>query len=117
MTLQLVPSQYMHTGTRYRRIVLTEFQPAIDAFALDMMRRFNKLPAPRKRTWFSFGTVNDVPSQSMQPLIYNTFQAYLRRYVLLCVISQQTDDDLALVLPNIFHRALPLLVPKDSHWE
>ncbi|CAL1696953.1 unnamed protein product [Somion occarium] len=44
------------------------YQPAIDAFTLALMRQFNKLP-------------NDdtSPSSNFQPLIYATFQAYLRR--------------------------------------
>ncbi|KAI0668619.1 FAD-linked oxidoreductase [Trametes maxima] len=52
--------------------------PAIDAFTMDMMREFNKLPSPPKNSWFARkSTVTS--STGTQPLIYNTFQAYLRR--------------------------------------
>ncbi|PIL30759.1 hypothetical protein GSI_06927 [Ganoderma sinense ZZ0214-1] len=55
------------------------YQPAIDAFALDMMRRFNKLPVPRTNSWFGLRkTVQSAPD-AFQPLIFNTFQGYLRR--------------------------------------
>ncbi|KAI0638876.1 FAD-linked oxidoreductase [Trametes polyzona] len=55
------------------------YQPAIDAFTLDMMRKFNKLPSPRRRSWF--GQRQDAKAEEVgtQPLIYNTFQGYLRR--------------------------------------
>ncbi|KAH8101479.1 FAD-linked oxidoreductase-like protein [Cristinia sonorae] len=42
------------------------YQPAIDAFGLALMRKFNKMPIAR-----------DAPA--IQPLVYVTFQAYLRR--------------------------------------
>ncbi|KAI0641100.1 FAD-linked oxidoreductase [Trametes meyenii] len=52
--------------------------PAIDAFTLDMMREFNKLPSPPKSLWFSRKSAA-LPPSGTQPLIYNTFQGYLRR--------------------------------------
>ncbi|KAI0717523.1 FAD-linked oxidoreductase [Cerioporus squamosus] len=55
------------------------YQPAIDSFTLDMMRKFNKLPKPRKSSWFRSSSPVEAPSGSLQPLIYNTFQGYLRR--------------------------------------
>ncbi|PIL30760.1 hypothetical protein GSI_06928 [Ganoderma sinense ZZ0214-1] len=64
------------------------YEPAIDAFTLDMMRRFNKLPPPpppppRSRSW----PWSSPPKQQetttaperVQPLVYATYQAYLRR--------------------------------------
>jgi len=48
----------------------TWFQPAIDAFTLDLMRHFNQIPS---RSIFSSSGSN------VQPLIYATYQAYLRR--------------------------------------
>ena len=68
----------------YDEIFLPNFlrQPAIDAFALDMMRLFNKLPKARTSSWFSTRVATE-PSSSLQPLIYNTFQGYLRRYAAL----------------------------------
>ena len=60
--------------------LLTLTQPAIDAFALDMMRRFNKLAPTRSTSWFRWGkAANAAPLECPQPLIYNTFQGYLRR--------------------------------------
>ncbi|TBU30788.1 FAD-linked oxidoreductase [Dichomitus squalens] len=54
------------------------YEPAIDAFTLDMMRYFNKLPSLPKSSWFgSPGKVET--SAGVQPLIYATYQAYLRR--------------------------------------
>ncbi|KAI8983267.1 FAD-linked oxidoreductase-like protein [Trametes punicea] len=55
------------------------YQPAIDAFTLDMMREFNKLPSPSKRSWFSSRKDTGTHVTSIQPLIYNTYQGYLRR--------------------------------------
>ncbi|KAH9850564.1 FAD-linked oxidoreductase [Lenzites betulinus] len=55
------------------------YQPAIDAFTLDMMRKFNKLPAPSKGSWFGFRNYTKPDVVGTQPLIYNTFQGYLRR--------------------------------------
>ncbi|EIW65190.1 FAD-linked oxidoreductase [Trametes versicolor FP-101664 SS1] len=52
------------------------YEPAIDAFTLDMMRKFNKLPARPTSSWF--GTRRPEPA-TVQPLIYATYQAYLRR--------------------------------------
>lgn len=43
------------------------YQPALDAFTLSLMREFNKLPHAKDTT------------KTLQPLIYATFQAYLRR--------------------------------------
>ena len=43
------------------------------------MRQFNKLPEqPRKFAWSSVPTA--APEPGTQPLIYGTYQAYLRRY-------------------------------------
>ncbi|KAH9891216.1 FAD-linked oxidoreductase [Cubamyces lactineus] len=53
--------------------------PAIDAFTLDMMRTFNKLPTPPKRSWFGSRRSDEVSTTGVQPLIYNTYQGYLRR--------------------------------------
>ncbi|RPD59460.1 FAD-linked oxidoreductase [Lentinus tigrinus ALCF2SS1-6] len=58
------------------------YEPAIDAFTLDMMRLFNKLPEPqtKKSSWFGRSEQAVAPpSESVQPLIYATYQAYLRR--------------------------------------
>ncbi|KAL4244149.1 Proline dehydrogenase [Abortiporus biennis] len=45
------------------------YTPAIDAFTLSLMRKFNKLPDSTSKNTTS----------SAQPLIYATYQAYLRR--------------------------------------
>ena len=42
------------------------YQPAIDALTLALMREFNSLDAKKSRG-------------QVQPLVYGTFQAYLRR--------------------------------------
>ncbi|KAI0358838.1 FAD-linked oxidoreductase [Trametes cingulata] len=55
------------------------YQPAIDAFTLDMMRKFNKLPSPPKSSWFGSRRSTGPAPVGTQPLIYNTFQGYLRR--------------------------------------
>ncbi|KAI8983268.1 FAD-linked oxidoreductase [Trametes punicea] len=49
------------------------YEPAIDAFTLDMMRRFNKLPG---KSWFGGASQQAL---EVQPLVYATYQAYLRR--------------------------------------
>jgi proline dehydrogenase len=49
------------------------YQPAIDALTLSLMQQFNKLSDDNS---FSFGASN---SCSVQPLVYGTYQAYLRR--------------------------------------
>ncbi|TBU56221.1 FAD-linked oxidoreductase [Dichomitus squalens] len=54
------------------------YQPAIDAFALDMMRIFNKLPTPQS-SWFGLRKPAQLAPDMFQPLIFNTFQGYLRR--------------------------------------
>ncbi|OBZ80094.1 Proline dehydrogenase 1, mitochondrial [Grifola frondosa] len=57
------------------------YQPAIDALCLDLMREFNKLPQPPKKSqslWFGSSPA-PVVSPAVQPLIYNTYQAYLHR--------------------------------------
>ncbi|KAF8878433.1 FAD-linked oxidoreductase-like protein [Infundibulicybe gibba] len=43
------------------------YQPALDALTLSLMRQFNRIPEPDQ----------DVPH--VQPLVYGTYQAYLRR--------------------------------------
>ncbi|CDO71746.1 hypothetical protein BN946_scf184920.g30 [Trametes cinnabarina] len=52
------------------------YEPAIDAFTLDMMRTFNKLP---KKSWFGSFIKGGQQAQELQPLVYATYQAYLRR--------------------------------------
>lgn len=69
-------------------------QPAIDAFTLDMMRHFNKLlppsppPQSRRSSWAWLGSpsprqentdTNTTAPEGVQPLVYATYQAYLRR--------------------------------------
>lgn len=58
--------------------MLTLDQPAIDAFALSLQREFNTLPA-RSSSWFRSSPSPTTPA--VQPLIYQTYQAYLRRSV------------------------------------
>ncbi|TFY60054.1 hypothetical protein EVJ58_g5387 [Rhodofomes roseus] len=49
------------------------YQPAVDAFLLSLQREFNALP--RRSSWFG-----KPPTQvTIQPVIYQTYQAYLRR--------------------------------------
>jgi proline dehydrogenase len=55
------------------------YQPAVDAYVLALMMRFNRLPG---RTSSSSALTTSTSSQSQstaQPLIYQTYQAYLRR--------------------------------------
>ncbi|KAI0325023.1 FAD-linked oxidoreductase [Cubamyces sp. BRFM 1775] len=54
------------------------YEPAIDAFTLDMMRRFNRIPQKTKRSWFR-STPEEHDLVDVQPLVYATYQAYLRR--------------------------------------
>ncbi|OSD05698.1 FAD-linked oxidoreductase [Trametes coccinea BRFM310] len=54
----------------------TWYEPAIDAFTLDMMRKFNRLP---KQSWLVSLSQGRQHTQELQPLIYATYQAYLRR--------------------------------------
>ncbi|KAH9850565.1 FAD-linked oxidoreductase [Lenzites betulinus] len=57
----------------------TWYEPAIDAYTLDMMRRFNKLPAKPRTSWLGRSTKTQQEPSEVQPLIYATYQAYLRR--------------------------------------
>lgn len=52
------------------------YQPAIDAFALSLQREFNKLQS-RSSSWFRSSSSSD--TSTVQPLVYQTYQAYLRR--------------------------------------
>jgi len=70
-----------HAQKRGVRIIVDAehswYQPAIDAFTLALMRQFNRLPESRKWTLWS----SSAPSSeaNVQPLVYATYQAYLRR--------------------------------------
>ncbi|KAG1741767.1 FAD-linked oxidoreductase [Suillus paluster] len=62
------------------------YQPAIDAFGHAMMERFNKLPSGGfQRAWWDVSSWISSPSPKeaahvrVQPLVYVTYQAYLRR--------------------------------------
>ncbi|OCB90786.1 FAD-linked oxidoreductase [Sanghuangporus baumii] len=64
------------------------YQPAIDAYQRALMAEFNRLPQPvpqsifTRTLWKGFRTSGS-PEQDyppVQPLIYGTFQAYLRRW-------------------------------------
>ncbi|KAI0369890.1 FAD-linked oxidoreductase [Pilatotrama ljubarskyi] len=55
------------------------YEPAIDAFTLEMMRRFNELPPPPRRPWFGVARTTEQETKMVQPLVYATYQAYLRR--------------------------------------
>ncbi|KAI6137375.1 FAD-linked oxidoreductase [Pisolithus sp. B1] len=58
----------------------TWYQPAIDAFGHALMEEFNKLPEEKAWTkWLFSGPSSGVPKTELQPLIYVTYQAYLRR--------------------------------------
>ncbi|CCM03712.1 uncharacterized protein FIBRA_05858 [Fibroporia radiculosa] len=51
------------------------YQPAIDAFTLSLQREFNRLPSS---SWFRLGNPT-LHTSAVQPLVYQTYQAYLRR--------------------------------------
>ncbi|TDL22291.1 FAD-linked oxidoreductase [Rickenella mellea] len=61
------------------------YQPAIDAFSLSLMQKFNKLPdaSTSQPSWtfvpriFRRPNTNEYPE--VQPLVYATYQAYLKR--------------------------------------
>jgi proline dehydrogenase len=48
--------------------IFSWYQPALDAFTLSLMRQFNKPPSR-----------GQADTQKVQPLVYGTYQAYLRR--------------------------------------
>lgn len=56
-------------------------QPAIDAYTLSLMRSFNKLPRSNTsyKNRFGFTSTTSSIHSGVQPLVYVTFQAYLRR--------------------------------------
>ncbi|KAI0038960.1 FAD-linked oxidoreductase [Auriscalpium vulgare] len=64
----------MRAKERNVRVIIdaeyTWYQPAIDSLSLALMREFNALPEP---SWWSF------KRPALPPLVYVTFQAYLRR--------------------------------------
>ncbi|KAG2069893.1 FAD-linked oxidoreductase [Suillus decipiens] len=62
------------------------YQPAIDAFGHALMERFNKLPSNNfRQTWWDISSWTSSPSvrepvhDKVRPLVYVTYQAYLRR--------------------------------------
>lgn len=66
------------------------YQPAIDAFGHALMERFNKVPDHRGLTSrFAPGPAN-AQGAELQPIVYVTYQAYLRRSV--PTISALYDD-------------------------
>ncbi|OBZ78571.1 Proline dehydrogenase 1, mitochondrial [Grifola frondosa] len=81
--LHAICSRAKERGVRI--IIDAEYRyPAVDALCLDLMREFNKLPQPSKKSRSSWFGSSAVPTASpvqpaVQPLIYNTYQAYLRR--------------------------------------
>lgn len=61
-------------------------QPAIDAFGHALMERFNKLPSDDSRrtwwdisSWASSSSARESAHDRVRPLVYVTYQAYLRR--------------------------------------
>lgn len=73
-----------------------------------MMQRFNKLPErPKKKTsWFGREKQLEQTSESVQPLIYATYQAYLRRWVLTTrLIVLGSNFVLHIAHQNTSHRA------------
>jgi hypothetical protein len=69
----------LHSRTKLTRFInlLTNgswYQPAIDAITYSLMRQFNQLPSGAER--LSKGNERDI-----QPLVYTTCQAYLRRCI------------------------------------
>ncbi|KAI5994218.1 FAD-linked oxidoreductase [Pisolithus marmoratus] len=58
----------------------TWYQPAIDAFGHALMEQFNKLPGQRAWSKWLFADPSSGGLQTeLQPLVYVTYQAYLRR--------------------------------------
>lgn len=49
------------------------YQPAIDAFGHALMECFNKLPG-------RLASAGHAPATELQPVVYVTYQAYLRRF-------------------------------------
>ncbi|KLO17621.1 FAD-linked oxidoreductase [Schizopora paradoxa] len=73
------------------------YQPAIDAYTLSLMRTFNKLPSSTKasRTFGLTTTARADTEPGVQPLVYATFQAYLRRaypYLLQSIADAQAGN-------------------------
>lgn len=62
-------------------------QPAIDAVVTALSKEYNKLPRPTSRSWLSWRkdsssiAASSTDTLPVQPLIYGTYQAYLRRNV------------------------------------
>lgn len=54
------------------------YQPAIDAFFESCASQFNRLPTPRRR-WLPWRKTEAPSGHVHLPIIYNTYQAYLRR--------------------------------------
>ncbi|KAG9015904.1 hypothetical protein FRB90_004244 [Tulasnella sp. 427] len=58
----------------------TWYQPALDAFQLSLMRQFNRPPREKQSSLLSrSSTSSSLASSACQPMIYGTYQAYLRR--------------------------------------
>ncbi|KAF8555937.1 FAD-linked oxidoreductase [Imleria badia] len=55
------------------------YQPAIDAFGHSLMERFNKLPGHRGLTSRFASGPGTAQGAELQPIVYVTYQAYLRR--------------------------------------
>ncbi|KAG9310351.1 FAD-linked oxidoreductase-like protein [Chiua virens] len=72
-----------HAKNRSVRVVLDAehswYQPAIDAFGHALMERFNKLPNYDSLTSRLFSGSKHAQGTELQPIVYVTYQAYLRR--------------------------------------
>lgn len=73
----------------YLSLYYSWYQPAIDAFGHALMERFNKLSSNDfRRTWWDISSWTSSQSAKgsahnrVRPLVYVTYQAYLRRSVL-----------------------------------
>ncbi|EIN13286.1 FAD-linked oxidoreductase [Punctularia strigosozonata HHB-11173 SS5] len=67
----------------------TWYQPAVDAYAHALMRHFNRLPSTGGK-WKQLIGSTPVAAPAVQPLIYQTYQAYLRRT--LGYLQQSLED-------------------------
>lgn len=74
-----IPTLVWHVCVAY--MTNSWYQPAIDAFGHALMERFNKLPDHHGLASRLVSGLRNAQKAELQPVVYVTYQAYLRRSV------------------------------------
>jgi proline dehydrogenase len=90
-------------------------QPAIDALTLSLMLRFNTLSRPTRSLSF-FSPSDSEEKTSIQPLVFGTFQAYLRRCVFLFNVPPRCNNKLKECVRTPEHLAASLAHSRQHNY-